>query len=70
VAEDLTPGPALDCDNDGFVPVSQADADKGVDCPLCGEYAGEPVVLSECSNGPGCDSTEHDFGVGMHVVAT
>jgi hypothetical protein len=68
MAETLTPGPALDCDNDGFVPLSEADAAKRPDCPLCDEFAGEPVRLEACPNGASCDHEQHDFGINLHVV--
>lgn len=69
MSDDLTPGPALDCDNGcgALSPVREEDRDKG-DCPLCGEFA-LPVAIEVCPNGDDCNDQAHDFGRGVHVVS-
>lgn len=64
---DLTPGPAVDCDSDGIMPVAAEDeAFLSHECPNCGEHA-QPIILTACDKGEDCDADEHDFGHGMHV---
>jgi hypothetical protein len=64
----LTPGPAVECDNCGYQPVTPKDQENET-CPTCDEYA-PAVTLSACPapDPKECNDDHHDFGITMHVV--
>jgi hypothetical protein len=63
--DDLTPGPAMQCPMDEtVVPVREHGP---ADCPECGEPM-SPVTIDTCPNGKACDSTDHHFGLDVHLT--
>lgn len=66
MTQTVKPGPALECDDCGIVPVNEEEVED--DCPSCEEFAPLIADVTECTQGKDCRDGSHHYGINMHVT--